>query len=119
MSGTADEPAIYIVDEMVAPPGQGRAFLDRYLRQYAPGARDRGLVLDRVLVSPPVWLNEQSNTITVSWTVHGAERWWRQRLGASRDPEVAAWWRTADDLLVSRRRTTSCAYEDVEGLSDV
>nr|WP_280236821.1 hypothetical protein [Nocardia cyriacigeorgica] len=104
---------------MIALPGQGRSFLEMYLHQYAPGARDRGLVLDRVLVSPPVWLDEQSNTITVSWTVHGAEQWWRQRLGASRDPAVAQWWRTADELLVDRRRTTSCAYEDVEALADV
>ncbi|WP_370012224.1 hypothetical protein [Nocardia cyriacigeorgica] len=113
------DPLIYIVDEMVAPPGQGRAFLDLYLREYVPGARERGLELDRVLVSPPVWLDGQPNTITVSWTVRGAEQWWRQRLGASRDPEVAAWWGRADDVLISRRRTTSCEYEDVEALGDV
>ncbi|WP_306042910.1 hypothetical protein [Nocardia cyriacigeorgica] len=113
------EPVIYIVDEMVAPPGRGRAFLDLYLREYAPGARERGLELDRVLVSPPVWLAEQSNTITVSWTVRGAQQWWRQRLGASRDPQVAQWWQAADELLVSRRRTTACGCDDVEVLADV
>ncbi|TLF72584.1 hypothetical protein [Nocardia cyriacigeorgica] len=114
-----DSAPIYIVDEMVAPPGHGHAFLDRYLREYAPGARERGLELDRVLVSPPVWLAEQSNTITVSWTVRGAQQWWNQRLAASRDPQVAQWWRTADEMLVSRRRTTGCAYDDVEAVTDV
>ncbi|MBF6346425.1 hypothetical protein IU409_23360 [Nocardia cyriacigeorgica] len=119
VAGAGGDPVIYIVDEMVTPPGHGRAFLDRYLSEYVPGARERGLELDRVVVSPPVWLDEQSNTITVTWTVRGARQWWSQRLGASRDPLVAQWWRTADDMLVSRRRTTGCAYDDLEVLSDV
>ncbi|WP_254699131.1 hypothetical protein [Rhodococcus sp. SGAir0479] len=112
-------PTVYVVDELVVAPGRGREFLTSYLERYAPGARRRGLVLDRVLVSPPVWLDDQSNTLTVTWTVPGADAWWQQRWAAGRDPDVAAWWADADAALVSRRRTTSCALDDVAAVSDV
>ncbi|GAB2656387.1 hypothetical protein ABI214_07830 [Prescottella soli] len=112
-------PTVYIVDEMEVLPGRAREFVASYLDQYAPGARARGLTLDRILVSPPVWLTDQSNTVTVTWTVTGADAWWQQRWAAGRDPDVAAWWSTADESLVSRRRTTSSALDDLEVVTDV
>ncbi|WP_430331274.1 hypothetical protein [Rhodococcus sp. ACT016] len=112
-------PTVYVVDEMEVVPGRAREFLASYLEQYAPGARERGLTLDRILVSPPVWLADQSNTVTVTWTVTGADAWWQQRWAAGRDPDVAAWWKAADASLVSRRRTTSCALDDLEAVTDV
>jgi len=112
-------PAVYIVDEMEVVPGRAREFLASYLERYAPGAGERGLTLDRILVSPPVWLADQSNTVTVTWTVTGADAWWQQRWAAGRDPEVAAWWAAADECLVSRRRTTSCALDDLAAVTDV
>jgi len=113
------EPIVYVVDEMVVSPGRARAFLDAYLERYAPGAIARGLTLDRVLVSPPVWLEDQSNTVSVSWTVRGARAWWHQSLLARHDAEVLRWWEDADELLTTRRRTVSCAPVDVEGATDV
>ncbi|MDH6281007.1 hypothetical protein [Prescottella agglutinans] len=112
-------PTVYIVDEMEVVPGRAREFVASYLEQYAPGARARGLTLDRILVSPPVWLTDQSNTVTVTWTVTGADAWWQQRWAAGRDPAVAAWWAAADESLVSRRRTTSSALGDLEVVTDV
>lgn len=112
-------PTVYIVDEMEVVPGRAREFLASYLEQYAPGARARGLTLDRILVSPPVWLTDQSNTVTVTWTVPGPDAWWQQRWAAGRDPDVAAWWASADESLVSRRRTTSSALDDLEAVTDV
>ncbi|MFC9551698.1 hypothetical protein ACFTWF_12680 [Rhodococcus sp. NPDC056960] len=116
---TSADPLVYIVDDMVVAPGRGRAFLAAYLECYAPGATARGLTLDRVLVSPPVWLEDRSNTVTVSWTVRGAREWWRQSLLARHDADVLRWWADADELLTSRRRTVSCSSVDVEAVTDV
>ena len=118
-TASAPPPAVYIVDEMEVVPGRAREFLASYLKQYAPGARARGLTLDRILVSPPVWLADQSNTVTVTWTVPGTDAWWRQRWAAGRDPDLAAWWASADAVLVRRHRTTSCAVSDLEAVADV
>ncbi|MCD7049480.1 hypothetical protein [Prescottella equi] len=118
MTHTA-EAIVYIVDEMVVRPGRGREFLSAYLERYAPGAEARGLTLDRALVSPPVWLDDQSNTVTVTWTVPGVEAWWQQRWAAGRDPGVAQWWAEADDWLLSRNRSTSCPVEDLAAVAGV
>lgn len=114
----ADE-TIYAIDEMVARPGMGRAVIEAYMARYAPGARARGMVLDRVLVSPPLWLEDQSNTITISWTLRGAAAWWQMTAMGRTDPSIAAWWAEADEMLVSRRRSFAAADADVEALCDV
>ncbi|NKV70660.1 hypothetical protein GS941_19740 [Rhodococcus hoagii] len=103
----------------VVRPGRGREFISAYLERYAPGAEARGLTLDRALVSPPVWLDDQSNTVTVTWTVTGVDAWWQQRWAAGRDPGVAHWWAEADDWLLSRNRSTSCPVEDLAAVTDV
>ncbi|ABG94097.1 conserved hypothetical protein [Rhodococcus jostii RHA1] len=113
------ESIVYIVDEMVVEPGRARAFLADYLERYVPGAIARGLTLDRVLVSPPVWLEDQSNTLTVSWTLRGVRAWWQQSLLARHDAEVLRWWADADEFLTTRRRTVSCSPADVEAMTDV
>ncbi|MFC9838546.1 hypothetical protein ACFVKB_32735 [Rhodococcus sp. NPDC127530] len=113
------ESIVYIVDEMVVESGRARAFLADYLERYVPGASARGLTLDRVLVSPPVWLEDQSNTLTVSWTLRGAGAWWRQSLLARHDAEVLCWWADADEVLLSRRRTISRSPADVVAMTDV
>lgn len=110
---------IYVVDEIVARPGEARAFLNAYMERYAPGARARGLVLERVLLSPPLWLEEQSNTLTITWTLQGVPAWWQMSLQARPDPAVASWWTEVDDMVVSRKRLFMSSIEDVEVLSDV
>lgn len=110
---------IYVIDEIVPRPGEGRAFLDDYMEHYAPGARQRGLTLDRVLVSPPMWLEDQSNTLTISWTLQGAAAWWTMSFMGRSAPEVAAWWAEVDGKVVSRKRSFHSAAGDVEALSRV
>ena len=109
-------PAIFIIDELVARPGEGRGLLDHYMARHAPGAKARGMALERVLVSPPVWMDDQPNTLTFVWSVVGVEGWWGMRLAASADPEVAAFWDAAGDRLLSRKRSFAAAPEDVEAL---
>ncbi|MGV3480860.1 MAG: hypothetical protein ACO1O3_12990 [Sphingobium sp.] len=71
-----ERPLIQVIDEIVARPGEGKALLDDYLARYAPGARARGMVLEQILVSPPVWLDDQSNTLSFRWSLADAAAWW-------------------------------------------
>lgn len=110
---------IYVVDEIVTQPGAAQAFLDAYQERYAPGARARGLTLERVLVSPPLWLDGQSNTLTITWTLKGAAAWWQMSFMGRNDMQVVDWWAEVDELVVSRKRSFMAAAEDIKGLSDV
>ena len=39
---------VFIIDDIVAKPGQGRALLEAYRQDYAPGAKARGMALERI-----------------------------------------------------------------------
>lgn len=108
--------AVQIIDELVALPGQGKGLLAAYMADYAPGARARGMVLERVLVSPPLWMDDQPNTLTIIWNVEGAAGWWGMRLAAGADPGATAFWQATADRLVSRARRFAAAPGDVETL---
>ena len=110
---------IYIVDEVVTRPGEGRAFLDVYMKRYAPAAQARGLTLDRVLVSPPLWLDDQSNILTITWTLQGAPAWWQMSFRSRTDPSVTSWWAEVDEKVVSRKRSYMSAAADIEALTNV
>lgn len=110
---------IYAVDEIVPRPGEARAFLAAYMDRYAPGARARGMTLERVLVRPPMWLDDQSNTLTITWTIPGVPAWWGMSMQGRFDPATAAWWREVDGMVVRRERHFMAAHEDLEALSHV
>ena len=110
---------IYIIDEFVAAPGKGMELLAAYTEQYAPGAKARGMVLDRVIVSPPLWLDDGSNRLTISWTVEGAGGWWGQAVQSRYDPAVGAFWPSIEPLIVSRVRHFGAAEADVAEISHV
>lgn len=114
-----DEPTLYIIDRVVLRPGAARAFIDAYLTGYAPGARDRGLTLERILVSPPVWIEEETNTVTATWTVSGPVGWWAAAVGGRHDPAPAQWWESMASVIVERSRSMASRSEDVERLCDV
>jgi hypothetical protein len=111
------EARIVLIDELVAQPGQGQALLQAYREHYVPGAQRRGLALQHQLVSPPVWLADQSNTLMFLWTLEGgAKAWWAARIGSGRDPQVESWWHEAQPMLRSRNRRFLGEADDVEGL---
>jgi len=116
---TEHQETIFIVDQVIPKPGQAKAFLDTYMARYAPAARERGMTLVHQWVSPPMWLDEQSNTLTIIWTVQGAPAWWNMSFHGRRNPEVAGFWESIEPMIVSRRRSFSAEVADLESLADV
>lgn len=84
----ADE-KIFVVDRVVTKAGCARAFVDKYIAEYAPGGSERGMTLDRILVSPPIWSDDETNVVTITWTVDGVESWWQMTRQAGGIPTWA------------------------------
>lgn len=110
---------IHVVDRVVVEPGRAREFVDAYLQEYAPRARDAGLTLDRVLLSPPVWFEDESNTVTATWTVDGQTQWWQSAIARRFDPGVAQFWEKVAPLVSERSRSMAAGVDDVDGLCRV
>jgi hypothetical protein len=110
---------VFVIDRVVTRPGCAREFIDQYLAGYAPGARDRGMTLHNVLVSPPIWYDSQPNTVTITWSLPSAQAWWEMTWQGRPDPTVGGWWDGVRKLIIERDRTAAAAYEDVERLCDV
>jgi hypothetical protein len=110
---------VYVVDRVVTRPGCAKDFIDRYLAEYAHGARERGMSLRDILVSPPIWYADQSNTVTITWSLPGAKAWWEMTWKGRPDPELARWWDSVGHLVVERDRSVAAAADDVDSLCDV
>ncbi len=113
---------VYVIDRVVTRPGCARRFVDTYLAEYAPGARERGMTLRDILVSPPLWFGESddlANTITVIWTLPGVQAWWEMTWQARPDPALGAWWSRVGELVHERSRSFAAAVDDVDGLCNV
>ena len=110
---------VFVVDHVVTQPGRCREFVDRYLAEYAPGARERGMTLRDILVSPPIWFTDQANTVTITWQLPSARAWWEMTWKGRPDPSIGRWWTGVDELLAERSRSVAAAADDVDGLCDV
>jgi len=110
---------IYVVDRVVTRPGCARKFVDTYLAEYAPGARARGMTLRDVLVSPPIWFDDQPNTVTITWSLPSAQAWWEMTWKGRPDPGLGSWWEGIGGLVEERTRSVAAAADDVDRLCDV
>lgn len=110
---------VYIVDRVEIAAGRAREFVDEYQSGYMPGARDRGMRLDRMTLAPPLFLADDSNVLTVTWVVDGAAGWWSSALAARHDDAPARWWDSVAHLVVHRTRTMEASVYDVAELCDV
>jgi len=110
---------VFVIDRVVTRPGCARRFVDAYLTEYAPGARDRGMTLRDVLVSPPIWFDNQVNTVTITWTLPHPQAWWEMTWIGRRDPKLGEWWSQIGELVQERSRSFAAAATDVDGLCDV
>lgn len=110
---------VYVVDHVVTQPGRAREFVDRYLAEYAPGARERGMTLRDILVSPPVWFTDQPNTVIIRWSLASAQAWWEMTWQGRPDPSLGAWWAEISELVQQRSRSVAAAADDVDELCNV
>ncbi|WP_024442279.1 MULTISPECIES: hypothetical protein [unclassified Mycobacterium] len=110
---------VFVIDRIVTRPGLARRFVDRYLAEYAPGARARGMTLQSVLVSPPIWFAGESNTITITWSLPDPLSWWRMTWKGRPDPELGQWWSAIEELVVERSRSVAAAADDVDTLCEM
>lgn len=110
---------IFVIDRVVTRPGCAKSFVDAYLAGYAPGARERGMTLRDVLVSPPIWFVDQPNTITITWTLPSAQAWWEMTWKGRPDQALAEWWDGVAALVSARSRSAAAAAGDVDRLCDV
>jgi hypothetical protein len=110
---------VYVIDRVVTHPGRARDFVDLYLAEYAPGARKRGMTLREVLVSPPIWFQDETNIVTVTWSLPSAQAWWEMTWQGRPDPTLGRWWAGIDELVSERTRTVAAAADDVDELCDV
>ncbi|OBK30536.1 hypothetical protein A5634_15795 [Mycobacterium asiaticum] len=110
---------VFVIDRVVTRPGCARRFVDAYLSEYAPDARERGMTLRDVLVSPPIWFDDEANTITITWTLPNVRAWWEMTWQVRPDPTVSEWWSRISELVVERSRSFAAAADDVDDLCDV
>jgi hypothetical protein len=110
---------VFVIDRVVTRSGCAKAFVDAYLDGYAPGARERGMTLCEVLVSPPIWFDDQPNTITITWSLPSAQSWWEMTWKGRPDPALGAWWDGIAELVTERTRSVAAAAGDVDRLCDV
>lgn len=110
---------VFVIDRVVTKPGRAREFIDAYVAEYAPGARERGMSLRNILVSPPIWYATEPNTVTITWSLPSPQAWWEMTWKGRPDPGPGAWWDDVDELIIERERSAAAAYDDVERLCDV
>lgn len=110
---------VFVIDRVVTKPGCARKFVQTYLAGYAPGARRRGMTLCDVLVSPPIWSEDQSNTVTITWMLPSVQAWWEMTRQGRPDPALGEWWSRIGELVAQRSRSVGARADDVDGLCDV
>jgi hypothetical protein len=110
---------VFVIDRVVTRPGCAREFVEVYTTEYVPGAVARGMALRSVHVSPPIWLDDRSNTVTVTWALPTPRAWWEMTWKGRPDPELGPWWDGVGRLVVERTRSVAAAADDVDGLCDV
>ena len=105
---------VFVIDRVVTRAGCAQKFIDTYLTGYAPGARERGMTLRDVLVTPPIWFDDRTNVVTFTWTLPSPQAWWQMTWQGRPDPAVARWWEGVTDLVVERTREVASAAEAVD-----
>ncbi len=104
---------VFVIDRVVTAPGCARAFIDAYLSGYVPGARDRGMDLRDVVVSPPMLSDDRPNVVTITWTLPSPQAWWQMTWRARPDPTVARWWQDISHLVSERSRSVASRAADI------
>ncbi|MGH8447112.1 MAG: hypothetical protein ACREVL_17730 [Solimonas sp.] len=103
---------VYLVDRLTAKPGRAQELLRAYRERYMPGAQARGLRLQTIRLSPPLWLDGQANTLEFVWVFDGAIGFWTMTQQARLDATLQDWWwREVPELIEARERYLSADIE--------
>ena len=94
---------IMVQDRIDLAPAQLPRVQQMFHERYIPGAAQRGLHFVESLVSPPLQLQDQPNTLWLRWTLADAGAFWAARY-ASGDPAVVAFWAELDAFVLKRER---------------
>lgn len=92
------------MDTIDARPGEAEKVREAYLREYVPGAKDRGMTLLHEWTSPPLLMEEISLRLTFVWSVPDVDGWWSMRLASSSDSSVREFWKRLEPLIEGRER---------------
>ncbi len=94
--------------------------LQLFRDEYQEPAAQRGLQFVDSLISPPVKLLHQPNTLWLRWQVADTSAWWAMR-AQSGTPEVSRFWAAVDALCISRERNylSDNAAQDLPQAEDV
>lgn len=109
---------IFILDQFRSLPGQGKALHDLCREYYLPAAAKRGMTLVHSLVSPPLWLEDDSNMLCFLWRLPDAAAFWQKNELGRRSADVHQWWAEVDRLTLSRTRHTLADPVDFDRLAD-
>lgn len=116
----AQEEKLYVVDTFMPKPGDGKSFLDDYMKTYRPMAEDAGMVLVSSTVAPPMWLDNDSNTVQVVWALDDiAVACWAMSSATRYNPAYVEWCAAVRKRVVSRDRSYFASEEYMEVLNNV
>jgi hypothetical protein len=111
---------LWVVDDVLTLPGQGKAFFAAYLERYVPKAQAVGMTLAHRMVEPAMWLDDASNRLLFVWTMTDPGAVWGAKQQMRMDAEVTRWWtEEAPAFIVSRKRLTMADADALEGLANV
>ncbi|MFD0902976.1 hypothetical protein [Actinomadura sediminis] len=90
-----------ILDTVVLPEREADGWLRRCRAEYLPGARERGLRLERVWRS---YTGPEQVAVHLLWSLPTPYDFYAMRATAAADPSVTAFWSATDTLAHARER---------------
>lgn len=110
---------IYCIDRFVTKPEQGKEFLEFFMSEYLEKAQSYGMTLKSTLISPPLWLNNASNTVEIVWAISGFNGWANMVNSSRYQQETLAFWREVRQRVISHDRSFFGNESDLEVLGNV
>ncbi|MFE7243480.1 NIPSNAP family protein [Streptomyces sp. NPDC057580] len=92
---------VQILDTVVLPDARVAGWLRRWRTEYLPGARDRGMVAERVWRT---WTGPDTAAVRILWSLPDSDAFYAARGASGRDPGVAAFWAHTDEIALDRDR---------------
>jgi len=92
---------VQILDDVTLTNDQVALWLGQFHDRYLPGARGRGMRLERVWRTPA---GRGTTTVHILWSLPVVRAFFAMRGAASADPEVAAFWAATDGYALARER---------------